>query len=116
MHGLEYRYCVKHLHANFKGKGFKGKEFKDVLWGAARAPNEIQFKYYLSVIRGMDQRAYNYFEKVDPRMWSSHAFRTSSCGDILLNNIAESFNAWLLEAREKPIPDLLGDYKVATYK
>jgi hypothetical protein len=34
----------------------------------------------------------------------------------LLNNIAESFNAWLLEAREKPIPDLLGDYKVATYK
>ncbi len=40
-------------------------------------------------------------------MWSQHAFRTSSCSDILLNNIAESFNAWVLEAREKPIMSYL---------
>jgi len=100
MPGLEHRYCVKHLHANFKTKGFKGKEFKDALWSAARAPNEIQFKYYLSMIRGMDGAADDYIEKVDPFMWSRHAFQTSSCSDILLSNIAESFNAWVLEARE----------------
>jgi predicted SprT family Zn-dependent metalloprotease len=41
MPGIDHRFCVRHLHANFKGKGFKGKEFKDALWGAARAPNEI---------------------------------------------------------------------------
>jgi hypothetical protein len=103
MPSLEHRYCVKHLHENLKRKGFKGKEFKDALWGVARAPNEIQFKYYLSMIRGMNERAYTYLEKVDPKMWSRHAFRTSSCSDILLNNIAESFSAWVLEAREKPI-------------
>jgi len=40
------------------------------LWGVARAPNEIQVKYYLSEIRGMDERAYTYLEKVDPKMWS----------------------------------------------
>jgi hypothetical protein len=89
----EHRYCVKHLHANRKRKDFKGKEFKDALWGAARAPNEIQFKYYLEVIKGMDQRVYNYLEKINPKMWSRHAFFTTSCSDILLNNIAESFNA-----------------------
>jgi len=44
MPGLEHRYCVRHLHANMKGKGWKGKEFKEALWGAARAPNEVQFK------------------------------------------------------------------------
>jgi hypothetical protein len=70
---------------------------------ATRAPNEIHFKYYLSVIRGMDERAYTYLERVDPKMWSRHAFRTSSCSDILLNNISESFNAWVLEAKEKLI-------------
>jgi len=53
--------------------------------------------------RTMDERAYNYIEKVDPRMWSRHAFRTNNCSDILLNSIVESFNAWVLEAREKPI-------------
>jgi len=93
MPGLEHRYCVKYLHANLKRKCFKGKEYIDALWGAARAPNEIQFKYYLKVIKGMDQGAYNYLEKVNPKMWSRHAFRMSSCTDILLNNINESFNA-----------------------
>jgi predicted SprT family Zn-dependent metalloprotease len=39
MLGAEHRYCVKHLYANLKRKGFKGKEFKDALWGVARAPN-----------------------------------------------------------------------------
>jgi hypothetical protein len=103
MPGLEHQFCVRHLHANFKGKGFKGKEFKNALWGAARALNEIQFKYYLSVIRGMHGEAGDYIEKIDPKMWSRHAFQTTSCSDILLNNIAESFNAWILEAREQPI-------------
>jgi hypothetical protein len=103
MPGLEHRYCVRHLHANMKGKGWKGKEFKDALWGAARAPNEVQFKYYLSVIGGMDKKALEYIEGVDPKMWARHAFRTTSCSDILLNNVAESFNAWVLEARGQPI-------------
>jgi predicted SprT family Zn-dependent metalloprotease len=31
MPGAKHRYCVKHLHANIKRKGFKGKEFKDAL-------------------------------------------------------------------------------------
>ncbi len=70
---------------------------------ATRAPNEIHFKYYLSVIRGMDERAYTYLEKLDPKMWSRHAFRTNSRSDILLNNIVESFNAWVLESRDKKI-------------
>jgi hypothetical protein len=51
----------------------------------------------------MDQRAYNYLERVDPKMWSCHAFRMSNCSGILLNNIAESFNTWVLKARDKRI-------------
>jgi hypothetical protein len=103
MPSLEHRYYVKHLHANLKRKGFKRKKYKDALWGAARAPKETQFKYYLEVIKGMEQGAYNYLEKVNPKMWSRHAFRTSSCSDILLNNIAKSFNAWVMEVRDQPI-------------
>jgi hypothetical protein len=57
----------------------------------------------MEVIRGMDEEAFNYIDKVDPRMWSRHAFRESSYSDILLNNTAECFNSWILEAREKPI-------------
>jgi len=51
----------------------------------------------------MDKKALEYIEGVDPKMWLMHTFRTTSCSDILLNNIAESFNAWVLEARGRPI-------------
>jgi hypothetical protein len=51
----------------------------------------------------MDTNAYDYIEKVDPKMWSRHAFHASSCSDILLNNNTETFNAWVIEARDKPI-------------
>jgi hypothetical protein len=98
MPSLKHCYSVRHLHANMKGK-----EFKDTLWGAVRAPNKVQFKYYLFVIGGMDKNAVEYIEGVDQKMWSRHTFRTTSYSDILLNNIAESFNAWVLEARGQPI-------------
>jgi hypothetical protein len=103
MPGLEHRFCLRHLHANFKKQGFKGKAYKDALDGAARAANELQFKHYLSVIRGMSKAAFDYISKIDPRMWSRHAFSDYSCSDILTNNTAECFNAWILEARDKPI-------------
>jgi hypothetical protein len=73
MPGLEHRFCLRHLHANFKKKGFKGKAYKDALDGAARAANELQFKHYLSVIKGMSEAAFDYTSKIDPRMWLTHA-------------------------------------------
>jgi hypothetical protein len=51
----------------------------------------------------MDKKVVEYIEGVDLKMWSKHTFRTTSCSDILLNNIAESFDAWMLEARGQPI-------------
>jgi hypothetical protein len=31
MPGLEHRYCIRHLNANMKEKGWNVKEFKDAL-------------------------------------------------------------------------------------
>lgn len=99
----EHRFCVRHLHANFKSKGFKGLAFKDALWSAAMASNESQFKNCMEVIKAMDVAAFNYLDSINPKLWSRHAFSTHSCSDILTNNVAESFNAWVIEARDKPI-------------
>jgi hypothetical protein len=89
------------LHANFKKHGYKGKAYKDALWGAARATNELQFKHYMSVIRGMSEDAFDHISKIDPRTWSRHAFTNYSCSAILMNNAADCFNVWILEARDK---------------
>jgi hypothetical protein len=104
MPSLEHRFCIRHLHANFKKHGYKGKAYKDVLYSASRIANELQFKHYLSVIiRGMSEDAFDYVSKIDLRMWSRHVFKDYTCSDILMNNTSKCFNVWILEARYKPI-------------
>jgi len=105
---VEHRFCIRHLHANCKQKGWKGRAFKDELFGAARATNESDFKRHLNVIKGMSQEAFDYLEKIDPRSWSRHAFGTSAKTDMISNNIAESFNSRIKDARDKPLITMLG--------
>lgn len=99
----EHRFCVRHLHANFKAKGYKGKAFKDELWAAARASNPTVFDKHMTTIKSMDAGAYTYLSGINPASWSRHAFGTHSKSDMLVNNLAESFNAWIKDARDKPL-------------
>ncbi|XP_059435186.1 uncharacterized protein LOC132168118 isoform X1 [Corylus avellana] len=103
MPGVEHRFCVRYLHANFKGQGYKSKAFKDALWAAAQATDAPQFQHHMGVIKSMNSKAFDYLDKIDPRMWSRHAFSTNSKSNMLLNNLPMPFNAWVKEAREKPI-------------
>jgi len=104
---VEHRFCVRHLHANFKSKGYKGKAFKDELWGAARASNAMIFQHHMKVIQGMDAGAYRYLNDINPASWSRHAFSTHSKSNMLLNNLAETFNAWIKDSRDKPLLTML---------
>jgi hypothetical protein len=54
---VEHRFCMHYLHAKFKSKGYKGKTFKDELWGAARATNVRVFQHHIKVIQGMNAGA-----------------------------------------------------------
>ena len=51
----------------------------------------------------ISEDAFDYISKIDLWTWSRYAFTNYSCSDILMNNISECFNAWILEARDKPI-------------
>jgi len=61
----EHRFCVRHLHANFKTNGYEGKAFKDELWGATRASNATIFQHHMKVIQGMDADAYRYLNDIN---------------------------------------------------
>jgi hypothetical protein len=66
MPGLEHRYCVRHLHANMKGKVWKGKEFTrcGVQPGRPMKSNlsttslslEVWTKKLSSTLRGLTQK------------------------------------------------------------
>ncbi|XP_059450921.1 uncharacterized protein LOC132181698 [Corylus avellana] len=104
---VEHRFCVRHLHANLKVKGYTRKAMKDQLWGAARAANVYAFDHHMQNILSMDKGAHEYLSGVPKASWSRHAFSCQTKSDMLLSNLAESFNAWIKEARSKPILTML---------
>ncbi|KAK8701753.1 hypothetical protein V6N13_020132 [Hibiscus sabdariffa] len=103
---LEHRTCVRHLYMNFKLK-FIGKALKDALWKAARATYLREFEVALSEMQALSRKAHEWLVGKDPRNWSKSHFSCNSKCDMLLNNLCESFNKFILDARDNPIITML---------
>ncbi|XP_031130170.1 uncharacterized protein LOC116031942 [Ipomoea triloba] len=98
-----HRFCVRHLHGNMKLAGFVGKALKDGLWAAAKATTVNSFNDAMGEIKNMDVEAYKWLAERHPSEWSRSHFTPFSKSDALVNNISESFNAMILDAREQPL-------------
>ncbi|XP_075644142.1 uncharacterized protein LOC142615291 [Castanea sativa] len=96
------RFCVRHLYANFK-KEHKGKLLKDLMWVAARETTKLGFEAKIEMMRKVDVNAYGHLMGIDCAHWSRHAFSTWPKCDMLLNNLCESFNSKIVDARDKSI-------------
>ncbi|XP_039143987.1 uncharacterized protein LOC120281143 [Dioscorea cayenensis subsp. rotundata] len=60
-------------------------------------------------IKSINIKAYKWIEDLGKKteIWSRSQFSTVCKCDYITNNISESFNAWVAEARERPVLDLL---------
>jgi hypothetical protein len=61
----------------------------------------------MKVIASTDASAYKYLNDANPALWSRHAFSTHSKSDMLLNNLTETFNAWIKKSRDKTLLTML---------
>ncbi|KAH0639646.1 hypothetical protein KY285_036232 [Solanum tuberosum] len=104
---VAHRFCVRHLHNNFKTEGFGGQALKDVLWKAARATTEGAFHKYMEEMKKLNPEAPQLFINKPPIHWSIAFFSSFPKCDMLLNNLCESFNSVLLVARDKHILTML---------
>ncbi|XP_012477480.1 uncharacterized protein LOC105793095 [Gossypium raimondii] len=97
------RRYVRHLHANFNLAGFRTKELKDSLWKASRASTPKDFEDVIDELKKTNKHAYDWLKEKNPTHWSRSHFSIRSHSDMLVNNLSESFNKMILEAKEKPI-------------
>nr|CAD1834514.1 unnamed protein product [Ananas comosus var. bracteatus] len=102
----EHRFCVRHLYSNFQNS-YKGKLLKDYLWAAAKASYVAKFEHWMGLIKETDAVAYEWLVDKPPQQWSMSHFREFPKCDMLLNNMCECFNRYILEARAKPILSML---------
>ncbi|XP_019184805.1 PREDICTED: uncharacterized protein LOC109179765 [Ipomoea nil] len=98
-----HRFCVRHLHGNMKLAGFQGKAMKDALWTAAKATTVNSFREAMLELRKLDEEAYQWLGDKHPSEWSRSHFTPFARSDALVNNISESFNALIVDARKQPL-------------
>ncbi|XP_012851412.1 PREDICTED: uncharacterized protein LOC105971112 [Erythranthe guttata] len=102
----EHRFCVRHLYANFKLR-FKDKILKDLMWSAARAYLENGYNEKMDEIKAISKEAYEWLKNISPQLWCKHMMSGRSKCDLLCNNLCESFNNYIKEARDMPILTML---------
>ncbi|XP_057775297.1 uncharacterized protein LOC130994270 [Salvia miltiorrhiza] len=101
----EHRWCARHIYANWSKK-WRGEELKKRFWIAAWSSYHQEFKLNLAKISAINKKAtYD--------LMHYQAFQSPRCSTFMVdNNISESFNANISEARHKPIISMLENIRV----
>ncbi|KAH7852996.1 hypothetical protein Vadar_031873 [Vaccinium darrowii] len=93
----EHRFCIRHFYNNFKETN-KGLHLKEILFSAAKATYVAQFNFHMQELHEADEAALTWLNDHPPMHWSRSHFCTFSNCEIL-DNMCESFNDTILEAR-----------------
>jgi hypothetical protein len=94
----DHRIRIRHLYVNYRDQGHCGVALKDKLRSAAAAYTEANFHKEMEELRGINQDAYGYLAKIDPSMWLRAWFNTFPECDLIVNNLCECFDAYILKA------------------
>ncbi|KAL0370632.1 UNVERIFIED_CONTAM: hypothetical protein Sangu_0381300 [Sesamum angustifolium] len=101
----EHRYCIKHIYENLKQK-FKGTELKEYFWKPVSIANKQEFRAYMKKIADQETTT-KWLNKIASEHWSRVFFLVKTKCDILVNNLCETFNNYILDARDKPTITML---------
>ncbi|KAF3622794.1 hypothetical protein FXO38_31089 [Capsicum annuum] len=102
---VDHRFCARHLYNNFKVK-HPGPKLRQLFWTAVKAYNEQDFWQVMNEMKEINKYAYNwllYDCKELLESWARHKFDEHVKNDHVTNNMTESFNAFVVKVREKPI-------------
>ncbi|XP_015167010.1 uncharacterized protein [Solanum tuberosum] len=107
----KYKYCVRHIEANWC-KRWRSGQAKKLMWWCAWATYVEDFEDQLRKLGDIDEEAAKDLLKYKPQTWCRAYFDTQ-CKNIMVdNNFTESFNAWILEARHMPIIKMLEEIRL----
>ena len=98
----EHRMCARHIYANWR-KIHTDKELQKKWWGCAKAPNRILFNYNRARLAQDTPQGAQDMMKTSPEHWSRAFFRLGSNCDSVDNNLCESFNNCIMDARFFPV-------------
>lgn len=102
----EHRNCARHIYANWK-KHFHDKEYQKKFWRCAKASCTMLFNLARAQLVLVTHAGAQAIMNTHPQHLSRAWFKVGLNCDSVDNNLCESFNKWILEARFFPIITML---------
>ena len=99
------RFCLRHLYANFQNAGFRGEDLKKCMDNASYAYNQYKFDIAMNDLKNESEEAWKWLSGIPARFWARHAFDTNCKTDLVVNNLSEVFNKYILDFRKKTYYD-----------
>ncbi|XP_010480802.1 PREDICTED: uncharacterized protein LOC104759589 [Camelina sativa] len=106
----EHRHCARHIFANWR-KTHGDYVHEGFFWAIAYSGTEGDYMYNIVALRKYDPLACEDLLKTDPKTWCRSFFSYhSSCEDVC-NNLYESFNRTIKDARKLPVLNMLEEVR-----
>ena len=105
------RYCLRHIYANFQTAGFRGEDLKKCMDAAAYAYHKKHFDVAMENLKTESEEAWKWLSQIPVHTWARHAFDTNCKTDLVVNNLSEVFNRYILDVRKKPIRTMIEGIK-----
>jgi hypothetical protein len=74
---------------------------------ASYAYHKDQFEAAMETLKVESEEAWKWLSQIPPHTWARHAFDTNCKTDLVVNNLSEVFNRYILDVRKKPIRTML---------
>ena len=84
--GVEHRFCVRHMYANFKLK-FKDKHLRDLMWVAARAYLPSHYERKMRELQTVAPKAHAWLSSIPANLWARLTLSPRVKCDILSHNM-----------------------------
>lgn len=108
----DHRNCARHVYINWK-KNNKGLILRNLFWRTVRSTNLVEYNAALDAMKKADAAAYTNFIGRDTTKFCKVFFNPQTVSDTILNNISETFNGYILNARGKHVIHMLEEIKTS---
>ncbi|RYR38492.1 hypothetical protein Ahy_A09g043539 isoform A [Arachis hypogaea] len=98
-------FCIRHVAANF-ALTFKGKDAQRLLVNAAYAKTEVEFDYWVDILRSEDPVMCEWANRIDYSLWTQHRDEGRRFGHMT-TNISKCVNSILKGVRNLPVSSLV---------
>jgi hypothetical protein len=101
------RYCLRHIYVNFQTVGIRGEDLKKCMDAAAYAYHKDHFDVAMKKLKAESEEAWAWLSKILVHTWARYAFDTNCKTDLVVNNLSEAFNRYILDVRKKSIRTMI---------